>query len=276
MSYDQNNTLDGCVAPRHFSRTGNREAPISAALITGLLGAMVATSFLSGIFGMAGGVILMGILLALLSVPEAMALHAVAQISSNGWRGLLWIGHVKWRAVAAYVFGCLVAMVLWSALRYVPSKPVALLALGATPFLLRLLPQSLKPDPERWRDGLLYGSVCMSLMLLTGVAGPLLDSYFLGGRLERRQIVATKAICQIFGHSAKLLYFGGLVEQAATLDPWLAVAVVAASMIGTMAAKPVLERLSETQYRTWATRIITTIALVYLVHGSYLLAAARF
>ena len=35
---------------------------------------MFATAFLSGIFGMAGGMILIGILLALLPLPAAMAL----------------------------------------------------------------------------------------------------------------------------------------------------------------------------------------------------------
>jgi hypothetical protein len=34
----------------------------------------------------------------------------------------------------------------------------------------------------------------MTLMLLTGVTGPLIDQYFLGGRYDRREIVATKAV----------------------------------------------------------------------------------
>ena len=59
-------------------------------LISVLCLAMVGTSFLSGIFGMAGGMILVGILLVLLPVPEAMMLHGVTQMASNGWRGLLW------------------------------------------------------------------------------------------------------------------------------------------------------------------------------------------
>ena len=48
---------------------------------------MVATSFLSGLFGMAGGMILVGVLLAIMPVPTAMVLHAVTQMASNGWRG---------------------------------------------------------------------------------------------------------------------------------------------------------------------------------------------
>jgi hypothetical protein len=213
-----------------------------------------------------------GVLLALLTVPEAMALHAVAQMASNGWRGLLWIGHVRWRPVAAYMSGCAAALAVLSFLQFVPSKPLALLMLGVSPFLVRLLPPSIRPDPQRLADGAVYGAACMSLMLLAGVAGPLLDTYFIGGTLSRKEIVATKAACQIFGHAAKLIYFGSLVAQAASVDLGIAAMVVVASMVGTMAAKPILERLSDVQYRRWATYIITAIASVYLAHGGYLLA----
>jgi len=110
-------------------------------------------------------------------------------------------------------------------------------------------------------------------MLMAGVAGPLLDTYFIGGSFSRKEIVATKAACQIFGHAAKLIYFGGLVAQAG-IDLGLAALVVVASMIGTMAAKPVLERLTDVQYRRWATYIITAIASAYLAQAGYLLAFA--
>ena len=46
---------------------------MSITLMLALLATMVATSFLSGVFGMAGGLVLMGVLLALLPLPEAMA-----------------------------------------------------------------------------------------------------------------------------------------------------------------------------------------------------------
>ena len=59
---------------------------MSSLVVTLLLLTMVATSFLSGIFGMAGGMILIGVLLALLPLPQAMVLHAVTQMASNGWR----------------------------------------------------------------------------------------------------------------------------------------------------------------------------------------------
>src|SRR3546814_11148794 len=74
-----------------------------------------------------------------------------------------------------------------------------------TPFLARLVPEGRRPTPEKALHGAAMGGTCMSLLLLTGVAGPLLDQFFLGGSLERRQIIATKGMCQIFGHGLKLL-----------------------------------------------------------------------
>src|SRR5262249_8102219 len=152
---------------------------------------------------------------------------------------------------------------LW---QYVPSKPVALLALGATPFLVRLLPASLSPNPDSAPQTILYGVLCTSLMLLTGVSGPLFDSFFLGGTLDRREIVATTSGCQLFGHAMKLAYFTALVDQGASVDPIVAAFAIGASMIGTTLARPVLEMLTDTQYRVWATRIVTTIACYYLAY----------
>src|SRR2546430_15908842 len=115
--------------------------------------AMVGTSFLSGIFGMAGGMILVGILLAIMPVPEAMMLHGVTQLASNGWRGLLWWRHVRLAPVVAYMTGCALALGGWTFTRYVPSLPGALLLLGFPPFLVRLVPESHPPNAGRPPQG---------------------------------------------------------------------------------------------------------------------------
>ena len=90
----------------------------------------------------------------------------------------------------------------------------------------------------------------MMLMLLTGVTGPLLDTMFLRSPLERRQIIATKAACQVFGHGFKLLYFGALIEEVGQVEPWFLAIAVASSMIGTSLGKLLLEKLSDGQFRT--------------------------
>jgi uncharacterized protein len=237
-----------------------------------LCATMVGTSFLSGIFGMAGGLVLVGVLLALMPVPEAMALHAVTQVASNGWRALLWCRRVRWRSAAAYTAGCGLALGLWSLWRYVPDRALALVLLGATPFLVRLVPRRVRPDPDGAPQCVGFGLACMSLMLLTGVAGPLLDTFFLGrGAWERREVVATKAMCQVLGHALKLVYFAGVVEQPAAVDPLLGALAVGSSVLGTTLARRVLEAMSDAQYRAWTWRLITTIAGFYLAQGTWLM-----
>jgi uncharacterized protein len=248
---------------------------MSAILIAFLCLVMVGTSLLSGIFGMAGGMILVGVLLAMMPVPEAMMLHGVTQMASNGWRGLLWWRYVRLGAAASYIAGSLIALLVWSFTRYVPSTPVAMLVLGVTPFAVRLAPESYRPNPEKPHQGILYGLACMTLILLCGVAGPLVDQFFLGGKLDRREIIATKAVCQVFAHAAKLVYFGTLVSQTGSLDPIVAVLAIASSMLGTTLAKRVLEAMSDQQYRRWANGIITVIAGYYVCHGAVLMVLAH-
>jgi uncharacterized membrane protein YfcA len=59
---------------------------LSIPVAFGLAVSIIATSFLSGLFGMAGGMVLMGLLLLLMPVPAAMVLHGITQVASNGAR----------------------------------------------------------------------------------------------------------------------------------------------------------------------------------------------
>ncbi len=245
---------------------------MTIAMATGLGLLMIFTAFLSGIFGMAGGMVLIGVLLFLLPLPVAMVLHAVTQMASNGWRAILWWRHVQWRIAAFYIAGCGLAVALWSLALYVPDKAVALLMLGLSPFALRAIPTRLLPAVLGPVQAVGGGVACMALMLLTGVTGPLIDQLFLRSSWNRQQIVATKASCQVFGHGFKLLYFGALVAEAGTVEPWLLGVAVAASMIGTTLGKQILERLSDGQFRTWAGRLITALGVWYVGYGLVLLA----
>ena len=244
---------------------------MTIAMAAGLGLLMVFTAFLSGIFGMAGGMVLIGVLLFLLPLPMAMVLHAVTQMASNGWRAILWRRHIQWRITVFYVLGCVIAVGAWSLTLYVPEKAVALLMLGVSPFLLRIVPERLLPATLGPVQAIGGGIACMALMLLTGVTGPLIDQLFLRSQMNRRQIVATKASCQVFGHGSKLLYFGALIEQTGSVEPWVLVMAVVASMLGTSLGKQILERLSDGQFRMWAGRLITVLGLYYVGYGLVLL-----
>jgi uncharacterized protein len=233
---------------------------------------MIFTALLSGVFGMAGGMILLGVLLFVMPLPQAMVLHAVTQMASNGWRALLWWRHIEWRIAGASIVGSLVAVGLWSVWLYVPDRAVALLLLGVSPFLVRAIPDSVLPRVLGVGQMLVGSTICMMLMLVAGVTGPLLDTLFLRSTLDRRRIIATKALCQVFSHALKLVYFGLLVEQTGSAEPWFLAVAVAASVVGTSLGKLLLERMSDRQFRAWSNRIITTIATYYVGYSLLLMA----
>jgi uncharacterized membrane protein YfcA len=232
---------------------------------------MVATAFLSGLFGMAGGLILIGVLLALMPLPTAMVLHAITQMASNGWRATLWWRHIVWKTIAFNVAGSLVSVALWSIWLYVPDKAMALLMLGLSPFIVRAIPDRIMPRTFGPAQVAGTGFVAMMLMLTTGVTGPLLDTMFLRSPFERKQIIATKAACQVFSHGFKLVYFGALISQVGQVEPWFLAIAVASSIVGTSLGKFLLERLSDKQFRVWSNRLITVLASYYVGYGLVLM-----
>jgi uncharacterized membrane protein YfcA len=132
--------------------------PILVAAI--LASSALGTAFVSGILGMAGGMILMGILLAFLPVPAAMLLHGITQLASNGWRAWLWRGEVDWRVFRQYALGSLVALAVFAGLTVAVSKPLAFVALGLMPFLALALPSGLRLDVARRGHAFACGAIC--------------------------------------------------------------------------------------------------------------------
>jgi len=215
--------------------------------------AAFATSILSGVFGMAGGLILMGVYASLLPVATAMVLHGTTQIAANGMRAVLLFREVYAPGLRAYTVGALLAFIALSQLRVVLPPFGVFLGLGLLPFAARLMPAD-KLDFANPRAAMLCGALVAGVQLLAGVAGPLLDVFFLQTRLTTRQIVATKAVTQVFSHGLKLVYFGTLLK-AGQLDAELGLYVVIAALLGTTVGTRILEKISDHSFRRW-TRVI--------------------
>ena len=247
--------------------------PVSPILYYAILAvSAVVTSFISGILGMAGGMILMGILLALMPVPAAMMLHGVTQLASNGWRALLWRNDVVWRVFRGYALGAILSLVVFATLQLVVSKPVSLLVMGSTPFVALILPERLHLNVERRGHSSACGAICSALALMSGVSGPILDVFFVRSKMTRHAVVATKAMTQSLSHVMKIAYFGGLVATGrGTVEPWLAAAMVILAFTGTSLSRRVLERMNDAAFRRWTRWAVMSTGIFYLGSGITLL-----
>ncbi len=230
---------------------------------------VVFTSFLSGVFGMAGGMVLMGSLVFLLPVGHAMILHGFIQAFANGWRALMWREHVDWRIVIRFVLGLIVVTVLMSLVRFAPDQRLVLISLGIVPFIALSVPRRWVPQASRRGGAELCGALCTFFQLLSGVSGPTLDVFFVRENYARHQVIATKAACQLFGHLGKLVYFGLLVVSPGDfpLPYWALLLFAGMAIWGTTLSKVVLNRLSDQSFRRYTQYIVAAIGAVYLVRG---------
>ena len=242
---------------------------MSTALVFSVLAAStLVTAFISGILGMAGGMILMGVLLAFLPLPAAMMLHGISQLASNGGRAFMLRDEVDWRVFRGYVVGAALALALFAATSIVVGKAAALIAMGLTPFAALLLPEKLHLNVERRGHSVLCGFVCLALNLVAGIAGPILDAFFVRSKMSRHAVVATKALTQTLSHLVKIVYFGGVIAvQGGEVSPWLIPTMVLLAFLGTSLSRPVLERMSDASFRQWTRWTVMTLGALYLASG---------
>lgn len=235
-----------------------------------LIVSILATSFISGVMGMAGGMILMGVLLLLLPIGSAMVLHGFTQLCSNGFRAYIHRRHILWRLLPPYYLGGAMAFGLLTWLAYRPSLAVVLILLGLLPFAAQLLPASAKVDIKNPQTMAICGFFVVTMQLIAGAAGTVLGVFYLQSSFSRHEIVATKAATQTFGHLAKILFYGSIISQGDGLAwSWLVIAA-SCSFIGAKLGAKVLAAMSGQDFRRYYRWLIMGLGAFYLGRGLWL------
>lgn len=250
---------------------------MSAAVALVLLLVVLISATVSGVFGMAGGLVLMGTLALVTPVSAAMVTHGAVQLLSNGWRAVWHRQHVRWRIIAGYGLGSALVASALVTVTYEPSKAWVYLMLGLVPGLAWLPKHRLHLDAARPTHAVACGVTVTGLNVIAGVAGPLLDVFFVRSDLTRHEIVATKAATQAFSHLVKMVFYGVPLLDAATtgLPPWWFFAAAAPlAMMGAWLGGMVLDRMSDVNFLHATRWIVTAIGALYLIQAATLFANA--
>jgi len=238
-----------------------------------LIAAAFVTAGISGVFGMAGGLMLKGAIALVLPVSATFVTHGLLQLSANGWRAALHRRHLAWRIIAIYALASAVAAALMALVVYEPTKATLYLLMGVVPGLLWIPRSWLELDAAKPLHGFVCGLSVTGLNLTAGVAGPLLDIFFVRTALTRHQIVATKAATQVFAHLAKIVVYGAplIAVHGRGLPPWWVFALaIPLSLAGTAAGGKLLERMDDANFKRLSRLIVTVTGLVYLVWAARL------
>lgn len=233
-----------------------------------IISGVLLTSILSGVLGMAGGMVMMGILVWVLPVQQAMMLHATSQFFANGSRAFIHREHLHTRSILYYLMGLGFSFIIFCVITFLPNKMLVFAMLGISPFIPQLLRGKINFDFTKPPQAFLCGALVTCFQLTSGAAGPLLNIFFQNIAMTRHQVVSTKAFTQTISHITKFIYFGFVIpkthETAAPLPLWMYCAVIPAAILGSHLAKYALNRLTDVQFYKVTQIVLWAMGAIYL------------
>ncbi|ANF56539.1 TSUP family transporter [Halotalea alkalilenta] len=240
-------------------------------LLLMLIVAVFFTSLLSGVFGMVGGLLLLGALLVILPPATAIAVQGVLQICANASRAWFSRDFIDWRILAISCLGLGLAAGALALVDYTPSLVTITLVIGLMPIMVWLPRRWLALDASRPSHALISGALSGGLNLAVGVSGPTTDIFFIRTRMDRRTVIATKAAIQVASHAVKVLFYWRSTLHLGGAE-WAMVLVSAPfALFGTRAGNFILVRLTDANFRRWTRWLVTAVGGFYLAKGIWLL-----
>jgi uncharacterized protein len=239
-----------------------------------VLGFLVFTSsILSGTFGMAGGLALHLGLSFFYPVEEMIAIHAFAQLVSNGSRVVMGRSILKPLELLPFTFGIAMAAVFVFAFGFVPNLPTALILGGLIPILvfgaewIRKKPLPM-PVLDSKLGGFFAGISNGLIQFAGGVSGAFLDLFFQDPSKKKEWVVLNKAAAQVITHFARIAFFGFALQAFISLPNALICGVTAIS--GNTVGKIILKNTSESFFRKGTRFFVLLLATASLVRAVYL------
>jgi uncharacterized membrane protein YfcA len=241
------------------------------------LGALAfATSLMTAVVGLGGGIVLLTVMLLWFDPLVAIPLHGAVQVVSNSSRAYIHRRHVDAGILARFSVLLLPAGIAGLLLaQELPAEGIVL-AIGVFVLLATWAPRVLlfgmHPDrlhPRRRFYAL--GGVIGFLNVTIGATGPLQGPFFLNLGLPRQGVIGNFAACQTTGHLVKIALFGA-AGFAFGSYVWPLLALAGCVIAGTWVGSLLLERVNERAF-TWIYRgVLTAVALrLVLVDGLALL-----
>lgn len=207
------------------------------------------TAIISAIVGMAGGVTLLSILTFFMPLFTIVPIHGAVQLVSNTGRCFLLKDHIIWDIFKWYLLGLPLGTTITTYfIKNFQFEQFALLLvlllIWYTIFRPKWMPEIRLP---LWGYGILSLFVGI-LNPIVGATGPLQASFFIRDDWDKKEIVATKAVVQAYGHLLKLPVFFYLGFDYLKYTP-LVIAMSIAVLIGTKVGVGLLHKTSDHVFR---------------------------
>lgn len=237
-------------------------AGVSPAIAFLLIVVSFFTSAFTAAFGIGGGVAMLGALGAAIPPAVVIAVHGAVQLGSNVGRAIVQRAHAVWPLVWRFAVGSLVGVGLGVAVFAALPERALLGVLGAFILLMAWLP---KPRISGMASAgmLAGGAISTFLTMFIGATGPFIQALLVPLCLDKRQMIATQAVCMALQHGLKVVAFGALGFAFGDWLPLVA-AMIAAGFAGTLLGTRLLDSMSERAFAI-ALKIVLTIVAIDLL-----------
>ena len=229
---------------------------LSLAAFWTLMATSFAGSFITAGVGIGGGSLVLAVMANIVPPTVLIPVHGVVQLGSNLGRAAMLIRHVRWPVVPAFAGGSVLGVALGGSV--VVSLPPQTVQIAVGLFVL----YAVFATPPAWlkRWPWLTGGVSSFLTMFFGATGPFVASFVKALDLPRHAFVATHATLMTVQHTLKIAVFGIL---GFAFGAWLgvALAMIVASGLGTLAGGRLLNRLSNRGFRRVLDVILVAMAL---------------
>ena len=236
------------------------------------------TSSISAVLGMGGGIILLGIMAII--IPEGymvIALHGIIQLFSNSTRTFVFRNHIKLNIVKEFLKGAsiglfisgIIIMLLMHAFNVQSANEIKFDILKPLIgiFIIWYLFFKKSKEKKKMSSFVWPGGVSGVSSVFIGATGPLIAPFFLNDELNKENIIANKAACQVISHLGKIplfIYFFNVnyINELNVLLP-----LIFSVYIGTNVGKHLLQFIDEDLFKKLFRYTLITIAIKLILNN---------
>lgn len=219
--------------------------PLSIFMAALLFLISIATSVISAVTGMAGGIVLLSFMTLILPHHILIPLHGMIQLVSNSSRAVTLFKEIRWSLLLPFCFGLpfgvLISIFL---IKQIENKEIFQLLIAMLIFYSLL---NTKNKKQRILPPVVYFFVGIGsgfLSLLVGATGPFLAPFFLRDDLNKKQLIASKSFAQFSTHLLKVPAFLSLGFDYFEYSALILILSMAA-IIGTVIGIKLLNKIPE-------------------------------
>ena len=223
-----------------------------------------ATSMLTAVTGIGGGMMLIAIMPGFLPAAAIVPVHALVQLFSNSSRALFGWRFLRSEFVLAFVAGSIVGGAIAAGIARKINLEYTPLFIAAY-ILFTVWGPVPKFNKPRRGEFVIIGAVQTGLSMLVGATGPMGQAALMARGLQRDALVVSGALMTTFTHLIKVLLFALLGFSFISywqLIAGMSVAVILGAMLGTQVRYRVPEALFR-RILKWALTLLA-LRMIYL------------